>query len=89
VASAINDAKHVIWFLIWVKPGAKPRTKPESLIRAKLETKLCLRQIFDSWNQNFAEQVSRWPKASSKANQSPDDGHFATMSSSQSSDVVA
>jgi hypothetical protein len=34
---------------------------------------------FDFWKQTFAEQVSRWPKASSKANQSPDDAGFARM----------
>jgi hypothetical protein len=76
VASAIDDAGFAC-----MSSGLRLYVI-RALIRAKPETKLCLRQIFDSWKQNFAEQVSRWPKASSKVNQSPDDGRFATMSSS-------
>jgi hypothetical protein len=52
-----------------------PRDVIRALIRAKPETKLCLRQIFDSWKQSFAfgKSLILGSKVLPKTNLCPDD----------------
>jgi hypothetical protein len=68
------EARHAPSPMIRAKPGRHP-----GFDSWEKSPSLCLRQIFDSWEQSFAEQVSHWPLVSSKANQSPDDGRKANM----------